>query len=220
MASSICLLCFMVCSFHFFLCSPILIAVKSPYLSALFKFSPILNFLKGFNEMNQTHLRNIPSFFAGPFLNKSTSTLLLCGEYKMVEHRVWGKDLVFSVPNKGRAKMRDKMNEVKKEKEQQMRFKNTEVVIAYFKCDRSTEVCLQSLENVPCHFEPTTSRSLRKKLNLCWEPQRKVCVCSSAYWGWGVVEGSLAVGLHEYGWVSHATAWLNLTKHRCLSRGP
>lgn len=178
-----------------------------------------MNFVKGFNEMNQTHLRNTASFFAGSFLNKNSSALLLCVEFKMVERRVWGKDLVFSVPNKGRAKMRDKMNEGKKEKEQQMRFKNIEVVVTYFKRDRVTEVCLQSLENVPRHLEPTAPRSLRKTCTSVGNLRGK-CACAVLRAGAGGGGGELCCWSARVWSVRHAAAWLNLTKHRCLSRGP
>jgi len=95
---------------------------------------------------------------------------------------------VLSVPEGGRAKMRGTVNDVKKEKEQRLRFKNTEDVITSFQCDRSTEVCLQSLENVPCPFEPTPSRSLSKKkvVPLLGSSEESVCaaLCTGAGEQW------------------------------------
>lgn len=49
-------------------------------------------------------------------------------------------------------------------------------------CNINTGICLQSFENVLCHFEPTISWLLstycnRKKLYFHWEPQERQCVC-------------------------------------------
>lgn len=44
---------------------------------------------------------------------------------------------------------------MKKQEEQQMKFKDSEVIIMFFMCNINTGVCLQSFENILCHFEPT-----------------------------------------------------------------
>lgn len=70
---------------------------------------------------------------------------------------------------------------MKRQEEQQKKFKDIEVVITLM-CNINMGVCLQSFENVLCHFEPTVYWLLskycnRKKLYFYWEPQERECVC-------------------------------------------
>jgi len=65
---------------------------------------------------------------------------------------------------------------VKKQEEQQVKFKDIEVVITFFVCNVNTGFCLQSFENVLYCFEPAICWLLtmfcnRKKWYLYWEPQ-------------------------------------------------
>lgn len=65
---------------------------------------------------------------------------------------------------------------MEKQEEQQMKFEDTEVVMTFFMCNSNTCVCLQSFDNVLCHFEPAiywlfSKYCNEKKLYLYWEPQ-------------------------------------------------
>ena len=92
---------------------------------------------------------------------------------------------------------------MKKQEEQQMKFKYTEAVITFFMCNINI-VCLQTFENVLCHFEPTIGCSLSTVIEKSytfiespWKESECVCTVLCVGSGEGGKEGVLGVGLHD-----------------------